>query len=200
LVGEARSGNGTYHGTCSNYLFEQDTDRVVHAFVRDTSSSFRLPTDPSTPVLMIGSGTGMAPFRGFLQERMALKQNGTRVGPALLVFGCRHPQSDQLYGDELAQLADAADVQLACAYSRVAGLPRVYVQDRLRQLGEQVMSLIDDGAVGYVCGATAMADGVRDALIEMRAASRGEDSETAATWVQQLVTDGRWLVDVWATG
>ena len=138
-----------------------DTDRVVHAFVRDTSSSFRLPSDPSTPVLMIGSGTGMAPFRGFLQERMALKQTGARLGPALLVFGCRHPQLDQLYGDELAQLADAADVQLACAYSRVAGLPRVYVQDRLRQLGEQVMDLLDDGAVGYVCGATAMADGAR---------------------------------------
>src|SRR6185503_12120090 len=150
--------------------------------------------------LMIGSGTGMAPFRGFLQERMALKQTGARLGPALLVFGCRHPQSDQLYGDELAQLADAADVQLACAYSRVPGLPRVYVQDRLRQLGDQVMCLIDDGGVGYACGATAMADGVRDALIEMRTELRGEDPETAATWAQQLVTDGRWLVDVWATG
>ena len=173
---------------------------MVHAFVRDTSSSFRLPTDPSTPVLMIGSGTGLAPFRGFLQERMALKENGTRLGPGLLVFGCRHPQSDHLYGDELAQLADAADVQLACAYSRVPGLPRVYVQDRLRQLGDQVLRLLDAGAVGYVCGATAMADGVHDALIALRTELRGEDPEPAAAWMHKLATDRRWLVDVWATG
>jgi len=200
LIGEARSGNGTFYGTCSNYLFEQDTDRVVHAFVRDTSTSFRLPKDPSTPVLMIASGTGLAPFRGFLQDRAADKQSGAQLAPGLLVFGCRHPQSDQLYLDELEQLAKAADVQLACAYSRVPGLPRVYVQDRLRQMGEQALSLIDQDAVVYVCGATAMAEGVRKALFELRAELRHEDPATAENWMQQLTTDRRWLVDVWASG
>ena len=137
LIGEARSGNGTYYGTCSNYLVEQHPDRVVNAFVRDTSSSFRLPEDPNIPVVMIASGTGLAPFRGFLQERAANRESGADLAAGLLFFGCRHPQSDELYLGELEELATAANVQLACAYSRVPELPRVYVQDRVRQMGEQ---------------------------------------------------------------
>jgi cytochrome P450/NADPH-cytochrome P450 reductase len=200
LIGEARSGRGTFYGTCSNYLFEQNADRVVHAFVRDTGTSFRLPADPGTPVLMIGSGTGLAPYRGFLQERAAQRDAGVRFASGLLLFGCRHPLSDQLYGDELVELAASADVQLACAYSRLSGLPRVYVQDRLRQMGEQVMGVLDRGAVVYVCGATAMAEGVRTALVEMRAELRAEEPEAAAAWLRQLAADGRLLVDVWASG
>jgi len=200
LVGEARSGNGTFHGTCSNYLIEQQADRVVHAFVRDTSSFFRLPEDPSIPVLMIASGTGLAPFRGFLQERAAAKATGVQLASGLLLFGCRHPQSDELYLGELEELAAAADVQLACAYSRIPELPRVYVQDRMRQLSEQVMNLVDQGAVAYVCGGAAMADGVRTALVELRHELRGEDLDEAETWMQWLATEKRWLVDVWASG
>ena len=200
LIGEARSGRGTFYGTCSNYLFEQDVDRVVHAFVRDTGSSFRLPADPGTPVLMLGSGTGLAPYRGFLQERAAQRDAGVPLAAGLLVFGCRHPQSDQLYGEELDQLAASADVQLACAYSRVPGLPRVYVQDRLRQMGEQALSLLDRGAIVYVCGSTGMAEGVRTALVEMRAELRGEEPQAAEAWLRQLAADGRLRVDVWANG
>jgi len=200
LVGEARSGNGTYYGTCSNYLVEQQADRVVHAFVRDTSSSFRLSEDPNVPILMIASGTGLAPFRGFLQQRAADKAAGAHLAPGLLFFGCRHPQSDELYLGELEKLAAAADVQLACAYSRVPDLPRVYVQDRVRQMGEQVMSMLDDGGVAYVCGGAAMADGVRTALVELRQELHDKNAEDAQEWMQQLSTDRRWLVDVWASG
>jgi cytochrome P450/NADPH-cytochrome P450 reductase len=200
LIGDSRSGRGTFYGTCSNYLFEQDADRVVHGFVRDTGSSFRLPADPATPVLLIGSGTGLAPFRGFLQERAAQKDAGLALGPGLLVFGFRHPQSDQLYGEELDQLASSADVRLAYAYSRVPGLPRVYVQDRLRQIGEQVLGLLDRGAVVYICGATSMAEGVRTALVEMRAEVRGDAPDVAEAWLRQLAADQRLRVDVWANG
>jgi cytochrome P450/NADPH-cytochrome P450 reductase len=127
--------------------------------VRDTSSAFRLPDDPTRPVIMIAAGTGIAPFRGFLAERAALRAAGTELGPAVLVFGCRHPQTDMLYGDELPELAEAANAQLACAFSRVPGLPRIYVQDRIRQLANTVWPLLQDGAAIYVCGSTHMAAG-----------------------------------------
>jgi len=172
----------------------------VHAFVRDTSSSFRLPRDPATPVLMIASGTGIAPFRGFLQERAALRAAGAKLGTGLLVFGCRHPQSDELYVDEMERLTTDANVEFAGAYSRVPHLPRVYVQDRIRQMAEQVLSLIDQGAVTYICGATAMAEGVREALVTLRSELPGETPESAENWLQELTRDRRWLVDVWASG
>jgi cytochrome P450/NADPH-cytochrome P450 reductase len=199
LIGEARSGSGTYSGTCSNYLGGQRPDRVVHAFVRDTSSSFRLPKDPSVPILMIASGTGLAPFRGFLQERAAQNHAGAELGAGLLLFGCRHPQSDDLYLDELDELAAAADIQLARAYSRIDGLPRVYVQERVREMAEQVMGLLDRGGVAYVCGAAAMADGVRATLVELRQELHGDSADDAHDWLQQLTADRRWLVDVWAS-
>ena len=173
LVGEARSGTGTFQGTCSNYLLRAGRRsggarlRPGHVeFVPAPERSEHTGADDRL-------GHGMAPFRGFLQERMALKQTGTRLGPGLLVFGCRHPQSDHLYGDELAQLAAPRTSSSPAPTPGCPALPRVYVQDRLRQMGEQVMGLLDDGAVGYVCGATAMADGVRDALIELRTELRG---------------------------
>ncbi|MFC5729360.1 MULTISPECIES: cytochrome P450 [Nocardioides] len=200
LVGEARSGNGTFHGTCSSYLFAQEVGRVVHAFVRDTASSFRLPSDPSVPVVMVAAGTGLAPFRGFLQDRAAARRAGTDFAPSLLLFGCRHPQSDELYRGELEQLAEAAGVQLACAYSRVPDLPRVYVQDRLQAMGAHVMDLLERGGALYVCGAAAMADGVRSTLLDLRSELCGEKAEDAEAWLQQLTEDRRWLVDVWATG
>lgn len=199
LVAPARSGRGEYQGVCSSYLFEQGEDGVVYAFVRDTSSAFRLPGDPTRPVLMIAAGTGIAPFRGFLAERAALRAAGAELGPAMLVFGCRHPQTDLLYGDELAELAEAANTQLACAFSRVPGLPKVYVQDRIRQMGDTVWPLLDGGSV-LVCGSTQMAAGVREELAALHHERTGGDPAASEAWLDELATENRYLVDVWATG
>jgi cytochrome P450 / NADPH-cytochrome P450 reductase len=200
LTGPARSGRGDYAGVCSGYLFDQNPEQVLYAFVRDTSSAFRLPTDPTRPVIMIGSGTGIAPYRGFLAERAAQRSAGAELGDGVLLFGCRHPQTDLLYGNELAALADAARVQLACAFSRVPGLPRVYVQDRLRQLADTIWPLLDNGAPIYVCGSTHMADGVRTALADLHRDRTGGDQTAAENWLRQLAADDRYLVDVWASG
>ena len=137
----------------------------VDAFVKDTKSAFRLPEDPETPIVMIGPGTGLAPFRGFLQERAALRAEGRRVGPAILFFGCRHPAQDHLYADEIAAFAKDGVVEAITAFSRADAARKIYVQDRILEHGARVWSAIQAGAVVYVCGdASRMAPDVRRAF------------------------------------
>src|SRR5260370_17151251 len=101
VEGPASSGHGVYKGICSNYLASRRDGETVQATVRETKAGFRLPEDPSVPIIMVGPGTGLAPFRGFLQERAALKAKGAKLGPAMLFFACRHPAQDFLYPHEL---------------------------------------------------------------------------------------------------
>ena len=106
---------------------------MVHGVVRETTAEgFRLPDDPARPVIMVGPGTGLAPFRGFLQERAALIAKGAAPGEAMLFFGCRHPEQDFIYADELKGWAERGVMQLHTAFSR-AGERKVYVQDLIRE-------------------------------------------------------------------
>src|SRR6187200_352143 len=123
----ASSGRGVYKGVCSNYLSGRRVGDSVHATVRETKAGFRLPDDPGQPVIMIGPGTGLAPFRGFLQERAHRKAQGAKLGPAMLFFGCRHPDQDFLYADELKAFAAAGIAELHTAFSRADGA-KTYVQ------------------------------------------------------------------------
>src|SRR5436309_2116845 len=123
----ASSGRGIYRGVCSNYLAGRRNGETIHATVRETKAGFRLPDDASVPIVMIGPGTGLAPFRGFLQERAARKADGASLGPAMLFFGCRHPDQDFLYRDELQAYAASGIAELHTAFSRGDG-PKTYVQ------------------------------------------------------------------------
>src|SRR6202012_4941422 len=87
VEGPASSGRGVYKGICSNYLAGRRAGETIHATVRETKAGFRLPDDASAPIIRIGPGTGLAPFRGFLQERAARKANGASLAPAMLFFG-----------------------------------------------------------------------------------------------------------------
>lgn len=195
----ARSGHGQYRGVCSNFLLHQDEGSQVYAFIRDVGSNFRLPESPTTPLIMVGPGTGLAPFRGFLQERGALKAQGQEVGPALLFFGCRNPQQDYIYEAELAQFAEQELTTLFCAFSRVDGKSKVYVQDELLQARDMVWQMIEAGAVIYVCGdATRMAPAVRQAFGQIYREKTGADAQAAEGWLSSLETGNRYLVDVWA--
>jgi cytochrome P450/NADPH-cytochrome P450 reductase len=92
--GPALSGKGEFKGTCSNYLAALKPGGRFQAVVREPTANFRLPEDPAQPIIMVGPGTGIAPFRGFLQQRDRLQQGGTKLGDAMLGCGCRHPDHD----------------------------------------------------------------------------------------------------------
>jgi len=199
VAGPALAGHGEYRGVCSNYLLEQEAGDGILAAVRDNHSRFRLPDDPATPIIMIGPGTGLAPFRGFIQERAVLKNQARTVGPALLFFGCRHPEQDFIYADELRAWNDQGVVELQTAFSRLDPSKKCYVQDKLRECGDRVWGLIEQGAIIYVCGdASQMAPSVRHALAELYADRKGATVEQGEAWIDQLMVQNRYLVDVWS--
>ncbi|MDR4379088.1 hypothetical protein FO485_20895, partial [Bacillus amyloliquefaciens] len=88
------SGRGEYRGVASNYLAGLQNGDSAVCFIRSPQSGFALPENTKTPLIMIGAGTGIAPFRGFIQARAAEKMSGNSLGEAHLYFGCRHPEED----------------------------------------------------------------------------------------------------------
>ena len=198
VKGPALSGNGQFEGTCSNYLAGLKPGDKIQAVVKPPTAEFRLPKDPSTPVLMIGPGTGLAPFRGFLQERAALKAKGADLGDAMLFFGCRHPEQDFYYRSELEAFAADGVVDLNTAFSRHNGT-RKYVQDLIEERKDDVWALIDKGANIYICGDGArMEPGVREVLARIYAEKAGGSVDDGQAWLDELTASDRYLLDVWA--
>jgi len=190
----------TKRGLCSSYLTHCPPSAQLRVRVQDTGTTFRLPQDASQDVIMIGAGTGLAPMRGFLQERQAQRAQGQQVGQTHLFFGCRHPEHDYIYQDELAQWADDGTLAgLHTAFSRLPDAPKVYVQQRLQEQGESLWPLLSHGAYIYVCGdAKHMAPGVVKAFEEIAATHGGMSPEDARAAVQTMKEEGRYLEDVWA--
>ena len=194
----AKSGRGKYRGVCSNYLARLEPGETIYAFVRDTKSAFRLPEDARTLLIMVGPGTGLAPFRGFLQERAVLHARGEEVGPSLLFFGCRHPQQDFIYESELRTFEEQGLAQLRVACSRAQADRKVYVQDLMRQESAEVWRLLQQGAIVYICGdASAMAPAVRRAFAEIYREQQRASEPEAEQWLNELSVQGRYRVDVW---
>lgn len=187
-------------GVCSSYLARCPAGTRIRILLKDTRSSFRLPPDAATPVILIGPGTGLAPLRGFIQERAAQRRDGANVGPTLLFFGCRRPDHDYLYREELLGYVASGDLSLLqTAFSREPGRPRVYVQELLRREGAHLFSLLDKGAVVLVCGdARSMAPEVQGAFVEIAAQHGGLSREQAESYIEKLRDSGRYLQDVWA--
>src|SRR3979409_2599951 len=200
VEGPAGSGRGVYKGICSNYLAGRRAGETSHATVRETRAGFRRPDDPAVPIIMVGPGAGLAPFRGFLQERAALKAKGASLGPAMLFFGCRHPDQDFLYADELKAFAADGIAELHTAFSRSDG-PKTYVQNLLAAQKERVWSLIEKGAIIYICGdGGKMEPDVKAALVAIYRERKGVDADAALRWIDDLGTKNRYVLDVWAGG
>jgi len=197
LRGPARSGTGEFAGVCSNYLESNAPNSTVFAFVREPTIAFRPPDDPQLPMIMIGAGTGLAPFRGFLQERAAQQASGASVATSLLFFGCRTSEADYLYADELRRYEADGVVEVDAVFSREGSPDRRYVQDAIIQRADDVWNLIEQQANIYVCGnANTMAPGVRTALIQVFRMKSGVSTD-GNTWLAGLRADGRFLEDIW---
>ena len=198
VEGPARSGNGIYKGSCSNFLLCQPEGSVVHASVKETKAGFRLPEDSAKPIVMVGPGTGLAPFRAFLQERAAQKAAGKKLGPAMLFFGCRHPDQDFIYRDELEKMVKDGLVDLHVAFSRHDG-ERAYVQDLIRKERGKVWALLDAGAHVYVCGdGSRMEPDVKRALTRLYAEEKDVHPDAADQWIDDMNKADRYVLDVWA--
>ncbi|MCY7347662.1 MAG: cytochrome P450 [Pyrinomonadaceae bacterium] len=196
----ARSGNGTYQGVCTNYLARKVEASQIYAFVKDTKAVFGLPDDATTPLIMVGPGTGIAPFRGFLQERAQLKTQGVEIGEAILFFGCRHPNQDFIYEDELREFERQKIVQLLTSFSRVEGQEKCYVQNEIYVRRDEVWKMLEAGAMIYVCGdASRMAPDVRRTFAAIYTEKTGGSVAEAESWLNELTAQNRYRLDVWAS-
>ncbi len=200
VEGAAASGRGTYKGICSNYLAGRRASETIYATLRETKAGFRLPASPEVPLIMIGPGTGLAPFRGFLQERAASKAKGAALGPTMLFFGCRHPEQDYLYANELKGFATDGITELHAAFSRGDG-PKTYVQNLIAAEKDRVWALIERGAIVYVCGdGSKMEPDVKATLVSIYREKSGADSQAGQRWIDDLGANNRYVLDVWAGG
>jgi cytochrome P450/NADPH-cytochrome P450 reductase len=198
LRGPARSGNGEFDGVCSTYLEWNAPNSTVFAFVREPTIAFRPPDNPHIPMIMIGAGTGLAPFRGFLQERAALKADGVPIATSLLFFGCRTAKDDYLYQEELRAFEADGVVKVDAVFSREGDPERRYVQHAIVHRADEVWDLIQNQRANiYVCGnAKTMAPGVRTALIEVFRMKSGVTTD-GTSWLAGMRSEERFLEDIW---
>lgn len=183
-----------FHGVASNFLGVRSLPGdPVRVFVQP-AHRFQLPADPSTPFVMVGPGTGIAPFRSFLEYREATAAHGKNW----LFFGNQFRNYDYLYADELdAWQRSGLLTRCDLAFSRDTS-QKIYVQDRMREHGAELWRWLQEGAYFYVCGdAKKMAPDVEGALVDVARVHGALSSEAAKSWVQQLAKEKRYLKDVY---
>jgi len=186
-------GGRTRLGVASTFLAGRiDPGARLKVYVQK-AHGFALPADPSTPIIMIGPGTGVAPFRGFVQERIALGAGGRNW----LLFGNPHGRSDFLYQLEWQDALKRGQLhRLDLAFSRDQA-KKVYVQHRLREQGRDLYAWLESGAHLYVCGAIAMGKDVHAALLDVIATHGGKSVDDANDYLNDLQAQGRYARDVY---
>ncbi|KAK5996698.1 Fatty acid omega-hydroxylase [Cladobotryum mycophilum] len=199
--------SGRFLGVASNYLAGLTPGDVIHVVTRSVKGIFQMPGDLSkTPIMMVASGSGLAPFRGFIQERAHQKRSGVRLAPAVLFFGCRST-ADDMYREELDEFEASGVVQVFRAYSRAgdddaqlaSGTTRGYVQDSLAAHKDSVATLWNEGAKVYVCGSVKMAAQVKDAVVKIvyDVSQVGEQNQVPQEWFKQFEAE-RYAAEIFA--
>jgi sulfite reductase (NADPH) flavoprotein alpha-component len=180
-------------GVCSTFLADRATDAPVPVFIH-SAKHFRPPEDTSLPVIMVGPGTGIAPFRAFLQEREIIGA----TGPSWLFFGDRNRATDFLYEEEILRWQQAGVLQrLDVAFSRDQA-EKIYVQHRMLENAAEIWRWLQEGGFFYVCGdASRMAKDVDDALHRIVAEQGGKSPEEAKAYVDELKKSKRYRKDVY---
>lgn len=187
-------GGRTRLGVASTFLANRiDPGAPVKVYVQK-AHGFALPADPAIPIIMVGPGTGVAPFRAFLHERMATKAPGRNW----LFFGHQRSSCDFFYEDELnAMKTTGVLTRLSLAWSR-DGDQKFYVQDRMREVGRDLWAWLSEGAHFYVCGdAKRMAKDVERALVDIVAEHGKRSTDEAIAFLADLKKQGRYQQDVY---
>ena len=194
---EYDNGHGLRWGAGSHFLARRQEGDTVDAYV-EANERFRVPGDGSRDIVMIGPGTGVAPFRGFVQERRETRSMTVgATGRNWLLFGNSHARSEFLYQTEWQQaLRDGSLNRLDLAFSRDRA-EKIYVQHRLREHGRELYAWLENGAHLFVCGALAMGKDVHAALLDVIAGERGVDAEASADYLAALQAQGRYARDVY---
>ncbi|KAH8334616.1 NADPH--cytochrome P450 reductase [Drosophila kikkawai] len=192
----------TNKGVATTYLKNKqpqggEEDVKVPVFIR--KSQFRLPTKPETPIIMVGPGTGLAPFRGFIQERQFLRDEGKTVGESILYFGCRKRSEDYIYEAELEEWVKKGTLNLKAAFSRDQA-KKIYVQHLLEQDADLIWKVIGENKGHfYICGdAKNMAVDVRNILVKILSTKGAMSEADAVQYIKKMEAQKRYSADVWS--
>ena len=201
VVKTERQDGSVHKGVCSHHLAGIVENGTVRVFCRD--SSFRLPKDPSRPVIMIGPGTGIAPMRALLQERSHQRQKrrigSKNVGKNVLYFGCKTPHQDYIYEDELKDFEKEGTLNsLRVAFSRKTE-KKVYVQHLLADDADETWKLVEkEKASVFVCGGTKMGADVSETLRSIVAEAGGMSADEAKAYLDKMSSEGRFVQELWS--
>merc|ERR1712176_30174 len=195
LAEAKRTDGSTFQGLCTGYISKRKIGETLRIFNRP--STFKLPNDPTKPILMIGPGTGIAPMRAFLQERSY--QRNQKSGHNLLYFGCKQRDQDYIYENELGRYeADGVLNELHLAFSR-EGDEKVYVQHKLAKNSKRVWNYIDqEGAYIYVCGGVKMGHDVSETLKTIISDEGDLSKEEAKNYLDKLASNARYVQELWS--
>jgi sulfite reductase alpha subunit-like flavoprotein len=186
-----------FRGMSSHYLHtirEGDRLNLFH----NSADGFHLQEDTAQPMILVSAGTGFAPMRAFLWERVAMKRAGTPLAEAALFNGIRSTALDYIYRDEIAQFtAEGVLDHVHIATSREPPGCHDYVQDRIREQGALVWRLLAAGGYVYVCGSQPMRDAVRAAFADVAAQHGPMPRESAEAYLDELETAARYRPDLW---
>ncbi|KAG0168861.1 hypothetical protein DFQ28_004492 [Apophysomyces sp. BC1034] len=191
-----------YPGLSSSYLANTFT-KSIRAQIKSSKSSFSLPSDPATPMILIAAGTGLSPFRGFLQERDFQRKQGQAIGDCIVFFGCRRSDQDYIYREELQKFVDDGVISsLYVAFSRQE-TARKYVQHQILANAAEVWRLLTHGKGGktgsiYICGSGSMSRDVRATFCSLtRSFGAAATEEEAEAYLHELISAKRYNEDVW---
>jgi cytochrome P450 / NADPH-cytochrome P450 reductase len=187
-----------FRGMCADYVHALREGDRLNVFL-DSADGFHLQEDLSKPMVFVSAGTGFAPMRAFLWERLALKRAGVELAEAALFNGIRSRDLDYIYREEIERFAaDGVLEHVHVVTSRQDGAPSEHVQDRLRAQGALLWRLLDAGGYVYVCGSQPMREGVRAAFVDVVAEHGSMPREHAEAYLAELeTTQQRYRPDLW---
>jgi cytochrome P450/NADPH-cytochrome P450 reductase len=186
-----------FRGVSAHYVHTLREGDRVNVFL-DSADGFHLQDDVAKPMIFVSAGTGFAPMRAFLWERLAMRQAGVSLAQATLFNGIRSSAVDYIYRDEIERfVAEGALDEVFVAASREHADRREYVQDRIREQGALVWRYLADGGYVYVCGSQPMRDAVRAAFVDVAAAHGSLARDGAEAYVEELEKTARYRPDLW---